>query len=583
MSALGRFMLIFATIPAAVVAAQTDGASGPAPQRMQEKLLRGVVAVPISGHRVYISWRLLESDAENVAFNIDRMTAGADRSVRINKEPITATTDFIDADPPQGEVTYTVTPGSGVAPVIIAGYATIRLPADPRDYISIKLDGGHTFQKVAIADLDGDGNHDYVIKQPLENIDPYEKFWKKSPGTYKLEAYRSDGKFLWRYDMGWSIEQGMWYSPYIAYDFDGDGRADVAVKAGEGDPRDADGRVKTGPEYLLILDGMTGKERTRLDWPSREGFSDYNYYCRNQIGMAFLDGKTPAVLVERGTYNTIKLIAYQFRDNRLRRLWAWNDSQGGRDYRGQGAHCIRAADIDDDGRDEVIIGSAAIDDDGKALWCTKLGHPDHVYVGDLDPDRPGLEIYYGIETRQKQNGMCMVDAATGKILWGFDKPTRHVHSHGLCSDIDPAHPGWECYGADTDANKDFAFGVLFDCKGKVLGSISDPKAVLGGFGPYAAYWDADHQRELIGRRQIVKYGGESLAKIEGTVIAVADVIGDWREEIITSLPGEMRIYTSTIPAKDRRIALMRDPIYRLDVVTGSQAYYQTPCLREPPK
>jgi rhamnogalacturonan endolyase len=223
-------------------------------------------------------------------------------------------------------------------------------------------------------------------------------------------------------------------------------------------------------------------------------------------------------------------------------------------------------------------GSAAIDDNGEALWCTRLGHPDHVYIGDLDPDHPGLEIYYGIETRQKQNGMCMVDARTGKILWGFDKPTRQVHSQGLCSDIDPTRPGWECYSADTDAKKDFAFGILFDAKGNQIANEN-----LGGFGPFAAYWDADLQRELILKGQITKRGQEPAQRIEGAVIGIVDLWGDWREEIITSLPGEMRIYTSTIPARDRRVTLMRDPIYRIDVATGSQAYYQPPCLKAPPK
>ena len=107
---------------------------------------------------------------------------------------------------------------------------------DVAPYISIPLDGDHTFQKVGIADLDGDGRYDFVIKQPNSNIDPYINYWKPSPETYKLEAYRHDGKFLWRHDLGWSIERGIWYSPYIVCDLDGDGRAEVAVKTGEGDP-----------------------------------------------------------------------------------------------------------------------------------------------------------------------------------------------------------------------------------------------------------------------------------------------------------------------------------------------------------
>ncbi len=97
--------------------------------------------------------------------------------------------------------------------------------------------GDHTFQKAGIADMDGDGKLDFVLKQPHANVDPHEKYWKPSPGSYKLEAYRHDGKFLWRYDLGWAIEQGIWYSPSVVYDLDGDGRAEVAVKTGAGDKK----------------------------------------------------------------------------------------------------------------------------------------------------------------------------------------------------------------------------------------------------------------------------------------------------------------------------------------------------------
>jgi rhamnogalacturonan endolyase len=214
-----------------------------------------------------------------------------------------------------------------------------------------------------------------------------------------------------------------------------------------------------------------------------------------------------------------------------------------------------------------------IDDDGKALWSTGLGHPDHCYVGKIDPQRPGLEIYYGMETRQKErNGMCLVDAATGKILWGHEGPTRHVHGQGTCSDIDAEHPGCECYSADTDPSKKYAWSRLRTCKGEVLSEEN-----LGGFGPLAAYWDADLQRELLLRGTIQDYhGGRHGPRIEGRVVAVADILGDWREEIITSVPGELRIYTTTIPAADRRVCLMQDPIYRMDVVCAAMGYYQVP-------
>ena len=366
------------------------------------------------------------------------------------------------------------------------------------------------------------------------------------------------------------------------FDFDGDGRAEVAVKTGEGDPRDPDGRVTSGPEWLSILDGLTGEEIARAPWPSRDDFPDYNYYCRNQLGVAYLDGKTPCLVVVRGTYNTIKAVAYELRpgdggDGRreLRELWRWQDREDGPRYRGQGAHILRAADVDGDGRDEVILGAAVLDDNGAGLWSLGMGHPDHVTVGGLDPSRPGLQIQYGFETRQTRNGICMVDAATGKLLWGLDEPTVHVHSSGLCADIDPAHPGVESYGGERDLpDKRW----LFSAQGRLLGT-----AELGGLAPRAAYWDGDLQRELLVRGRLRDFGGgEHPARIEGSVVLIADILGDWREEIITSVPGELRIYTTTIPATDRRVCLMQDPIYRLDVAGATSGYYQVPGLTRLP-
>lgn len=542
------------------------------PPASREHLDRGLVAVQVAPDKVYLAWRLLASDPDATGFFVYRRT-GSLPPRRLNEQPLRRTTDYVD--------TQAVADKTAVYFVRAVMDSTEGPPSaecrpisfQDKPYLRLGLqDRSTTFQKVGIADLDGDGRWDFVIKQPNENIDPYELYWKPSPGTYKLEAYRHDGQFLWRYDMGWAIERGIWYSPYVVYDLDGDGRAEVAVKSGEGDPRDADGRVQKGPEYLTILDGQTGKPVARVDWPSRADFPSYNYASRNQLGVAYLDGKTPALLVQRGTYNYMVLIAYQYRQGQLRQLWRWDNRNLPKTFWGQGAHWMHAADVDGDGREEVVLGSVVIDDNGKALWSTGLGHPDHCYVGDIDPLRPGLEIYYGMETRQaKRNGMCLVDAATGKILWGHEGPTRHVHSRGMCADIDPDHPGSECYSADTDAKKQFAWARLRSAQGKVLSEEN-----LGGFGALCAYWDADPQRELILGNRIQDYRGKTHGKIEGQVIAVADILGDWREEIITSVPGELRIYLTTIPAADRRTCLMQDPIYRADVIHAAMGYYQVP-------
>ncbi len=578
MRGAGLFLVLVAILPAATAGgADSPGArnvgarvSGYATTRIRERLDRGVVAVRTSPTTVYVGWRLLEDDTAGTAFNIYRRIAGG-KPEKVNREPIRATTDFIDSAAPGGQcISYDVRAVHGEDEGPASPEAAAVTSPGKAACLKIPLaDGKTTVQKIGLGDLDGDGRTDFVLKTPKNNIDPYEKYWSRSPDTYKLEAYRHDGKRLWQVDLGWAIERGIWYSPYLVYDFDGDGRAEVAVKTGEGDPRDPDGRVQTGPEYLTILDGRTGKPITRVDWIPREPFGTYNFASRNQLGVAYLDGKTPCLLVERGTYTAIILVAYEFHGGKLRELWRWDNRNESRNFRGQGAHWMHAADVDGDGRDEVAIGSVVIDDDGTTLWCTGLGHPDHFYLGKIDPARPGLQIYYGIESRNKRNGMCLVDARTGTILWGHDEPTTHIHSSGLCADIDPAYPGSECYSGERDF-KDKRW--LRSAQGKVI-STKD----LGGLSPRSAYWDADRQRELVVGSRIRKYGAaEPLATIEGDLVAVVDLLGDWREEILTSVPGELRIYTTTLPAEDRRPCLLQDPIYRTDVALAAMGYYQVP-------
>jgi rhamnogalacturonan endolyase len=552
---------------------------GGAIQRVSEPHGRAVLARRTKEGHVYVGWRLSQEDSQDVMFDLYRQVNSA-APVKINSAPIVNTTDFVDTSSPKGKrIAYYIHPivDGNVGPPSHAAILSGEHESSP--YLSIPLAGEYRAQKVGIADLNGDGQSDFVIKQPNSNVDPYYRYWKRSTETYKLEAYDSSGRFKWRHDLGWSIECGIWYSPYVVYDFNGDGKAEIAVKTGEGDPRDEDGRVRQGPEYLTILDGMTGQTMTQTAWPSRSLFEDnsdlYNYTSRNQLGVAYLDGKTPCIIVERGTYGVIVVEAYELRGSTLRKLWHWDNLDLPRSYYGQGAHGLHVADVDGDGRDEVIIGSAVIDDNGDSLWSTGLGHPDHVYLGDLDPGHPGLEIYYGMETRQpERNGMCMVDAATGKVLWGHIGPTRHVHGGGLGSDIDASSAGAEFYSVDTNADKKADRAFLRTAQGTVI-----REDLSWSFGPFALYWDEDPQREVLWKQSIRDYGGASLqSHVKGHVLAVADLLGDWREELIVGAPGEIRIYSTTLPAVDRRSWLMEDPIYRMDVAHASMGYFQVPML-----
>jgi len=556
--------------------------SGWARERVEERLNRGLLAMPDKDGQVYVGWRLLKTDPQGTAFNVYRSVDGG-APMKLNPQPLAVTTDFIDRHPALGrQCTYWVRP-------VVAGRELepsekVRLGADAKErpyYTAIKFQGPYTPQRIAVADLDGDGAYDFVIKQPSQGIDPAGKP-NTSGLTYKLEAYRSDGTFLWRKDLGLGIEPGIWYSPFVVFDFDGDGKAELAVKTGPADAREPDGRVRQGPEWVSILDGMTGREIARADWPPRDPrLGDYNRINRNQMGIAYLDGKTPCLLVARGTYKLIVVDAYQYHDKTLQRLWHWDGDEETPVIRSQGAHGMHSADVDGDGRDEVVLGSCVLDDNGTCLWSAGLGHPDKCYVTDVDPTRPGLEIFYAIEPwHDDGKGVCLVDAKTGEMIWSLGKRTNHV-GDGMVADIDPSVPGLECF-ATEDSKGGSSARYLLSAAGKPLGAGADVPGCRNW-----VFWDGDLLRETItgggfgrGRSRgasIVKYKGPVLTSgIEGSIMMIADLYGDWREEVVTVLPGELRFYTTTIPAQDRRVTLVQDPVYRAEVAHRSMGYEQSP-------
>ena len=560
--------------------------TGWATQRVTEKINRGLTASQTDLHTVYLSWRLLAEDAPQTAFNIYREVIGKG-TVRINRKPLTITTDFVDQLPGKLSVaTYFVIPVVEGKEQKKSEKVSISLSPEFKNFRSIKLNGDYKPQRIALADLNGDGALDFIIKQPDRGIDPGGQ--PNTDGlTYKVEAYLNDGTFLWRKDLGPGIEPGIWYSPMIAYDFDGDGKAEIAVKTGPADAREKDGRVRQGPEWCSILNGMTGEEICKVDWPGRSWrFGDYNRNNRNQMGMAFLDGKTPCLLVARGTYRMMMVDAYQLVKGKLEKLWRWDGDEENPVIRHQGAHGMHTADVDGDGRDEIVLGSVVLDDNGTALWSSGFGHPDKCFVTDIDPERPGLEIFCAYEDwHDDGNGVCLLDARTGQVIWGIGQKTTHV-GDGMVADILPDVPGLECF-ASEDPKGGSKSKYLLSAKGKMLAKDNDVPGCRNWI-----FWDADKVRESIvspgyeqsmwdrfnvSKLSIVKYKGDTLGtKIDGSVILMADLQGDWREELITILPGELRIYATSIPAKDRRVCLMQDPFYRAEVVHRSMGYEQSP-------
>ena len=555
-----------------------------------ERLDRGVIALPTGPGTMYIGWRLLQSDPKNVGFNVYRIVAGEDVEYqKVNERPIKSSTNFIDKTVIPGQpYRYIVKVLINGEEIDCLGMGYARALKFNRFYLSIPMKGNYTPKRVAIADLDGDGAYDYVIQQPATNIDPaadrarraspestpdsvvyhYGLGWVGSKEPYKLEAYSSKGKFMWRYDMGWAIESGTWYAPYVVYDVDGDGYAEVYTKAGAGDPREPYGAVVEGPEYLVKLDGRSGEVVDQTDWVDRTGYSIYNRYSRNYLAIAYLNGKDPSVVLSRGTYDLIKTAAY---DKNLEQVWYWESTGEYNDYRGQAEHGLTAVDVDGDGRDELILGAAALNDDGTGLWTTGTGHGNVCKVADIDPNNPGFEVFKGRETKtESENGLCLVSAKDGSILWCYEKPRTKGVASGMIGDFDPKYPGMECYAVEN--NLDTLW--FYTAHGEPI-----PPKNIKTKQVQPVWWDSDVQKELVDNGEIFKYDGGVLGEIEGEIIAIADVLGDWREEIITSLEGEIRIYSTTIPTDTARPCLMQDRLYRTNVAAFfPMGYFRVPEL-----
>lgn len=560
---------------------------GFAQTRVEEKFDRGLTLARIKENdAIHISWRLLKTDDDAVAFNVYR--AVNSKQKKLNQKPITATTDFIDTSVKDADAIYWVEAINGAKKTISEKKSLAQYDGEEVNYHRIKLkDPNVRAGKVAVADLNGDGQYDYIIRHPHTNVDP----GVPNPDdgtTYKIEAYLHDGTYLWTKDLGPGIEPGVWYSPFIAYDFDGDGKAEIALKtAGDNYLKNDAARIYGGTEYLTVLNGMTGEEIARVDWPERnDRYGNVNRQNRNQIGMAYLDGKTPCILAARGTYKLMTVDAWQLHNGKLEKLWRWDGDEENPVVRSQGAHNMVCGDVDGDGKDEILLGSCMLNSNGTLRWSTGLGHSDKAYMTDIDPNREGMEVFLAIEPWIDNGyGVSTVDASTGERIWGVGHKTFHV-GDGMVADIDPNSPGLECFAAE-DKKGGSTDKYMLSADGKKLASNADVPPCRNWI-----WWDAGNTRQLFfgddnrwgaesmsgGRSQSIGYWkGDKIADgIYGDIIMIADLFGDWREEVVTALPGELRIYHTHIPAKDRKVTLMQDGVYRSYVLQRSQGYPQAP-------
>ena len=540
---------------------------GWASEEIRERLDRGVAAIAAPGGGVHLSWRLLQTDRRDIAFNVYRSSGG--KEIRLNARPLASTTDFVDSTASGTEVAWRVVPivDGREAPADASTWSAPPL----QSYRALKLrDDVRSVDRVGLGDLDGDGHYDFVVKHPSGNIDPGRRVPSKD--TYKIDGYNGrTGAFMWRIDLGWNINHGIWFSPMVVRDLDGDGRAEVCLRTA---PYAATREqmfspekpfVLEGPEYLAVYAGDTGREIDKVDWIERGQPEDWadrsgNRSSRHMMGVAYLDGRTPSVLAVRGTYGLMKVDAWMLKQGKLQKVWRWTNERAPFMYQGQGQHSIKTADIDGDGADEILNGSIAIDNDGRTMWGTGLGHGDRFYVTDIDPSRPGLEVWYTIEDPHPRHGVSLWDALRGTLIFGSTEPNNDNQiAGGLVGDIDPQRPGMEVWGDR----------YFFSARGERIEGPVPPQNE-------AVWWDGDLLRELHSRGSISKWKGAEIGRTEGSVLQVADIAGDWREEIVTFSAGELRVYGTSIPARDRRVTLMQDRLYRNDVTHRSMGYPHVP-------
>lgn len=720
------------TIPGSVLAASADTRTDDAamvPAQFEKNLGRGLAAATTEDG-VFVSWRLLGGETTGAT---DTGMMGPDFALYRDGEKIatvTNSTNYLDPDGTSGaeyavapiangvelEKSRTVTPWD-------ADYASLplqkpeggRTPAgvlhpDGEDY-------GYSANDMSVADVDGDGEYEYIVKWYPSNAKDVSH--KGYTGSTIIDTYEADGTLLHRIDLGKNIRSGAHYTQFMVEDFDGDGKAEIMMKTAPGttvtsadattpitipaddiaagvshnadyrwsaadyadhlatvfqswgereevasgewpasiekalgrEPqydlplsdadakeladwyideyaparnsknklRDFEGFVLSGPEYLTVFDGATGKELDTVDYVPPRGddgleWADYaggriepgNRVDRFLAGVANLDGHSLSAIFARGYYKRSVIAAYDWDGEHLRTRWVadsgktpmdnpWNGpaASDGTDpdlgaFAGQGFHTLSVADVDSDGRQEIVYGGATLDDDGSLLYSStgvtppdsadpgvrkKLGHGDAMHVADIVPERPGLEIFTVHEGSTAPYGWALRDAATGEIIDGEYGGTDV--GRGMVGDIDPDRPGLEFWSSISEVPE--AGGSLPSTNFSIRWTPDMTTRLIAGFeeddrdtyeNVRIENGDAETVRTLEGTR--------SNNSTKGTPSLVADVMGDWREELLVRDvdSSEIRIYMSTDLTDRKLTTLMHDPQYRVEVARQNTAYNQ---------
>jgi rhamnogalacturonan endolyase len=600
--------------------ASTNNPPSTAPRQM-ENIGRGLVALNRGSGNVYVSWRLLGLDPAGIGFNVYRATGGA-AATKVNATPITNTSCYNDTG-----VNIAQTNVYFVKPVIngqeqgASSAFTLPAAAPSAFWLTVPTElppGGTTpdgtnytyrANDCSIGDVDGDGEYEIILKwDPSNSKDNANSGYT---GNVLLDCYKLDGTRLWRIDLGINIRAGSHYTQFMVYDLDGDGKAEIACKTAPGtkdasganvilgsddpnaDYRNGSGYILSGPEYLTIFAGDTGQNLWTTNYvPARGNVSDWGDSYGNRVDrflacVAYLDGQRPSLVMCRGYYTRTALAAWDWRDGQLTQRWVFDTGHSGGPWsawKGQGNHNLSVGDVDADGRDEIIYGACSIDDNGSGLYSTELGHGDALHVSDMDPSRPGLEVWMPHENAPY--GASFRDAKTGEII--FRHTAGGDTGRGTAAHIDPAYPGYQMWSS--------ASGGTFNTAGTLISSNTPNYNHL-------AWWDPDLQRETVdvadgnGVNPIIdKWNGNGEDRLlslynhptpfvisannstKANPCLSGDILGDWREELIYRLKdgSALLIFFSNVPSTNRFRTFLHDPQYRLALAWQNVAYNQPP-------
>ena len=516
---------------------------------------RKLCAVSLGAGQVLLSWALLETDTAAATFHVYRSDARNHAGFRVTETPVSTSTCFVDSDLSVGKrYQYYVRPtdaqGREGRRSEWVG-VTLREEADAQVVAFAPLYRQGSLVPI-FGDLDGDGTLDCVVR-----LDNGNQEMSQDPGLpVQLEAFTSYGRSLWRRDVCYHDHcYGSANNvPFNVWDMDQDGKAEIIT------------RLQIGDEVCVaILDGMTGRLLHRAKWPDM--ISDFaKSSTRIHLSIAYLDGVRPAVITQTGLYENEVFAAY---DGTLKPLWQFDSLA---ETNGSGGHKIEVADVDGDGKQEVFDGTTCLNHDGTVRWSIYREHPDIVSIHDYLPDRPGLEVFYIVES-SVHAGVYMVDANSGEVIWKVNREDdpRWTHGHrGWTADIWDGSPGIECVSNRAGHNDHNL--ILFSADGRVL-----REPFPDGYLPLE--WDGDATRELWdgAQRSVCEFDGRQVVAASGPgpllpdrsgVLMVADLYGDFRDELVISTTDEdgkrgIAVVTAAHPVARKYVTPTESLDYRL--------------------